>query len=165
MKSKDLQQLVLSKHESDDTIAKIYRDLNGAISYDTVRRWCNMIGKTGAIQLSAPPDPPRTIRTKQIIQKVKKRLKRKKKVSSRVLAHELSISRTSVRRILKDGLQYHAYKVRVVPLLKGEHKATRKRFSNWIRTYFKKETTMKILLSDEKMFDIDGVYNLQNDRI
>ena len=54
MKSKDLEQLVLSKHETGDTIAKIYRDLNGAISYDTVRRWCNMIEKTGAIQLSAP---------------------------------------------------------------------------------------------------------------
>ena len=165
MKSKDLQQLVLSKYESGDTIAKIYRDLNGAISYDTVRRWCNMIGKTGAIQLSAPPGPPRIIRTKQMIQKAKNRLKRKKKVSSRILAHELSISRTSVRRILKDDLQYHAYKVRVVPLLKDEHKAKRKRFSNWMRTYFKKETTMKILFSDEKMFDIDGVYNLQNDRI
>ena len=55
-----------------------------------------MIGKTGAIQLSAPPGPPRIIRTKQMIQKVKNRLKRKKKVSSRILAHELSISRTSV---------------------------------------------------------------------
>ena len=56
-------------------------------------------------------------------------------------------------------------KVRVVPLLKGEHKAKRKGFSNWIRTYFKKKTTMKILFSNEKMFDIDGVHNLQNDRI
>ena len=46
MKSKDLQQLVLSKHESGDTIAKIYR---GTVSYDTVRRWCNMIEKTGTI--------------------------------------------------------------------------------------------------------------------
>ena len=165
MKSKDLQQLGLSKYESGDTIPKIYRDLNGAISYDTVRRWCNMIGKTGAIQLSAPSGPPRIIRTKQMIQKAKNRLKRKKKVSSRILAHELRISRTSVRRILKDDLQYHAYKVRVVPLLKDEHKAKRKRFSNWMRTYFKKETTMKILFSDENMFDIDGVYNLQNDRI
>ena len=64
MKSKDLQQLVLSKHESGDTIAKMYRDLNDAISYDTVRRWCNMIGKIGAIQLSAPRSPPHIIRTK-----------------------------------------------------------------------------------------------------
>ncbi|CAF1494287.1 unnamed protein product [Rotaria magnacalcarata] len=165
MKSKDLQQLVLSKHESGDSIAKIFRDLNGAISYDTVIRWCNMIEKTGAIQLSAPPGPPGIIRTKQMIEKVKTRLKCKKKVSSRILAHELSISRTSLRRILRDDLQYHAYKMRVVPLLKDEHKTKRKRFSHWIRTYFKKETTMKILFSDEKMFDIDGVYNSQNDRI
>ncbi|CAF4992662.1 unnamed protein product [Rotaria socialis] len=83
-----------------------------------------------------------------------------------MLAHELSISRTSVRRILRDDLQYHAYKMRVVPLLKDEHKAKRKtKISNWIRTYFKKKTTMKILFSDEKMFDIDEVYNSQNDRI
>ena len=68
MKSKDLQRLVLSKYESGDTAAKIYRDLNGAISYDTVRRWCNMMEKTGAIQLSAPSDPPcNIIHTKQMI--------------------------------------------------------------------------------------------------
>ena len=79
MKSKDLQQPVLSTHESGDTLAKIYRNLNGAISYDTVRRWCNMIVKTGTIQLSAPPGLPRIIRTKQMIEKVKNRLKRKKK--------------------------------------------------------------------------------------
>ena len=92
MKSKDLQQLVLSKYESGDTIPKIYRDLNGAISYDTVRRWCKMIEKTGAIQLSAPPGLLRIIRTKQMIQKAKNLLKCKKKVSSRILAHELRIS-------------------------------------------------------------------------
>ena len=28
-----------------------------------------------------------------------------------------------------------------------------------------KEDTMKILFSDEKLFDIDGIYNTQNDRI
>ena len=79
MKSKDLQQLVLSKYESGDTIAKIYRDLNGAISYDTMRRWCNMIGKTRAIQLSAPSGPPRIICTKQMIQKSEKSLKAQEK--------------------------------------------------------------------------------------
>ena len=127
MKRKDLQQLVLSKYESGDTIAKIYRDLNGAISYDTVRRWCNMIGKTDAIQLSAPSGPPTYYSYKTNDSKSKKSLKAQKKVSSRILAHELIISRTSVHRILKDDLQYHAYKVRVVPLLKDEHKDKRKK--------------------------------------
>ncbi len=41
----------------------------------------------------------------------------------------------------------------------------RKKFDNWIWTNFRKEETTKILFSDEKMFDIDGVYNSQNDRV
>ena len=39
------------------------------------------------------------------------------------------------------------------------------KFANWIRTNFRKENTTNILFLDEKMFDIDGVYNSQNDRI
>jgi len=34
-----------------------------------------------------------------------------------------------------------------------------------VRNNFRKEDTLKILFSDEKMFDIDGIYNAQNDRI
>ena len=41
----------------------------------------------------------------------------------------------------------------------------RVKFVNWIRTKFRKENTMKILFSDEKMFDIDGIYNFQNHQI
>ena len=58
-----------------------------------------------------------------------------------------------------------AYKIQNEPLLTNEHKEKRVKFANWIRTNFRKENTMKILFSDEKMFDIDGIYNTQNDRI
>ena len=51
------------------------------------------------------------------------------------------------------------------PLLTSVHKAKRLKFANWIRTDFRKEDTMRILFSDEKLFDIDGIYNSQNDRI
>ena len=49
--------------------------------------------------------------------------------------------------------------------LTDQHNASRKRFANWIRTNFRKEDTMKMLFSDEKIFDIDGLYNSQNERI
>ena len=39
------------------------------------------------------------------------------------------------------------------------------KFANWVRHNFRKEDTLQILFSDEKMFDIDGIYNAQNDRI
>ena len=165
MKSKDFQKLVLSKYEIGDGPTKIFRDLNGAISLPTIERWCKSIHDTGSINLSCSSGRPRTIRTKAAIRKVKNRCERGKHVSSRKLARDLNISRTSVRRILKDDLGLRAYKILNEPLLTDEHKEKRVWFANWIRTNFRKEDTMKILFSDEKMFDIDGVYNSQNDRI
>ena len=57
------------------------------------------------------------------------------------------------------------YKKIVEPRLTDVQKAKRVQFANWIRRHFRKEATMRILFSDEKMFDIDGVYNAQNDRV
>ena len=44
-------------------------------------------------------------------------------------------------------------------------KLKREKFATWIRTNFKKEGTFKILFSDEKIFDNDGVCNAQNNRM
>ena len=49
------------------------------------------------------------------------------------------------------------------PLLADKHKERRMKYANWMRTNFRKENTMNILFSDEKIFDIDGIYNSQND--
>ena len=49
------------------------------------------------------------------------------------------------------------------PFLTDEHKEKRMKFANWSRTNFRKENTMNILFSEEKIFDIDGVYNFRND--
>ena len=165
MKSKDLQRLVLSKYEKGEGSSEIFRHLNGALCLRTVKRWCKMIRETGSIELSTSPGRSRTIRAKESIKKVKHRLNRKKKVTSRKLAVELNISRTSVRRILKNDLLLRPYKKIVEPLLTDEHKEKRKKFSNWVRRRFRKENTMKILFSDEKLLDIDGIYNSQNNRI
>ena len=50
-------------------------------------------------------------------------------------------------------------------MFRDKHKAKRLKFANWVRTNFRKEDAMKILFSDEKLFDIDEMYNSQNDRI
>ena len=78
MKSKDLQKLVLSKYEKGEGPSEIFRHLNGALCFRTVKRWCKMIRETGSIELSTSPGRSRTIRTKESIKKVKHRLNRKK---------------------------------------------------------------------------------------
>ena len=164
MKSEDLQKAVTLKHQNGDYPTKIFHDLNGVVGLATIKRWCEMIDEIGSINLTKPPGLARTVRTKEAIQKVQRKLK-KSKVSSRKLALELGMSRTSARRILRDDLGCRSYKCVIEPALTEEHKEKRKKIANWIRANFRKQETLKILFSDEKMFDIDGVYNTQNDRI
>jgi transposase len=71
------------KYKNGESLAKSCRDLSGAVSYVTIRRWFKPITNTGSTNLSKPPDQIRTARTKEAIQKVKDRLKRKKPVSAR----------------------------------------------------------------------------------
>ena len=71
MKSKDLQNVVLSKYQNGDTTTKTHRDLNGGIGLRTIEWWCQMILQSGSIKLSSPPGGPRFARTKGNVQKVK----------------------------------------------------------------------------------------------
>ena len=73
MKNKDLQKLAFSKYEAGRTPKKLFQDLNGAVSYRTVKRWCKMILET--IDLSKPSGCHRTVRKKATIQKIKRKSK------------------------------------------------------------------------------------------
>jgi len=165
MKSKDLQKVIFRKYEDGDSPTKIFRDLNGSLSLDTIKRWFKMIRDTGSIQLSTPPGRPRISRTSKVIQKIKHKLDQKKLISVRSLAKKYGISKSSAHRILKEDLELYPYKMIIEPKLTDEHKIKRKKFANWVFNNFRKEDTMRILFSDEKMFDIDGIYNSQNQRI
>ena len=133
MKSKDLQKLVLSKYEAGQTPKNIFQDLNGAVSYRTVKQWCQMIRRTGAIDLSKPSVCHRTAHTKAVIQKIKRKSKGSKRISCRKLALEMDISFSNAYRILGKDLKMMPYKKTVEPLLKDDHKAQRKKFANWAR--------------------------------
>ena len=124
MKSKNFQNLVLSKYQNGDGPTKMFRNLNGFVSLRTTERWCKAVKVIGSINLSSPLGRQRTI------QKIKHRLERRKPVSSRKTARQLSISRISIRRILRNDLGLRIYKVQNEPLFTNEHKEERVKFAN-----------------------------------
>ena len=132
MKSIDLQKLVLSKYQKGETSSKFFYDLNGSVRIRTIQRWCKMIKEKGNIELRYTSGRSRTSRTKKNIKKVKNRLNRKKKVSVRILAQEMSISKDSVHRILQEDLNCLAYKKRIEPLVTDAQKTKRIQFSIWV---------------------------------
>ena len=75
-----------------------------------------------------------------MIQKVRKRMKRNRRVSVRKLAGELDIFNGSVVRILKQDIGYRSYKKRVEPTLTDFEKSKRMKFATWLRQNFRKKT-------------------------
>ena len=69
-----------------------------------------MIKGTRSINLLMSPDYPRTIRTKANIHKAKSRLVQRRRASTRKLAVEMCISRTSAQLMFRKDLSYFPYK-------------------------------------------------------
>ena len=163
MKSKDLQNWYFQGTKKLKGSSEIFRHLNGALCLRTVKRRWKMILKTDSVKLSVLSDCRLPIiRTKKWIKKVKDCLNRKKKVTSRKLAVQLNVSRTSLRRILQNDLPLRPLKKIVELLLIDEHKEKTQKCT---KTISKRNDTMKILFLNEKLFDRDGIYNCQNDYI
>ena len=59
MKSKDFQNLVLSKYQNGNGPTKSFRDLNGSVSLWTIEWWCKAVRDAGSINLSSPLDRQR----------------------------------------------------------------------------------------------------------
>lgn len=165
MKSKDVQEIVLSKLQNGQFATQISLDLNGMVSTRTIERWSKQYSETGSIELSHSTGRRRSARTKAAIKKVKQWGKGKSRKSVRIFARKLNVSRESVRRIMKHDLQCKPYKVYKQPKLTEDHKRRRVQFANWIRNNFKKSQAKRIVFSDEKLFSVDGVWNRQNERI
>ena len=145
MNSIDLQTAVKNKYENGDGPTKIYRDLGGVVSLRTIRLWVQTLNKTGSIDLSHLSGRPRTVRTKANISKVKYHLAHKKTVSTKRLAAEMNILRTSAQRMLRKDLGCFPYKQTKQPKLTNLQKRKRVKLANWILNYYTKEDTQKWL--------------------
>ena len=104
MKSKDLQNIVLSKCKKYESLTEIHRHLSGAISLATIKTWCQMVGQSATSYMYCSTESQGT---KENIQKVKKHLHRKQGISSKTFE---GTTVTSVRRILKINLGLKPYK-------------------------------------------------------
>ena len=69
MKSKNLQNIVLSKYQKDHTPTEIHRHLNGGISLATMKNWCQMVCQSCCIQLLGARVGPRIVRALKRIYK------------------------------------------------------------------------------------------------
>ena len=158
-----IRKLIKSYIDSGLTAPEIYYKLNKTVSRATIYRWYTKITR-GVISAKTPPGRPRTVRTKQFIAKIKRKVCfNKKRKSANKIAKEEGCSKTTVRRVIHEDLSLKKYIKTRVPALTTNQIQKRKFFSQWIRKNFNHESCRSIMFSDEKWFDQDGQYNRQND--
>lgn len=108
-----------------------------------------------------------TALTPQKIREVANKVAKSPNVSVRRLAHEVGISFSSTRRVLKKRLKLHPYKMPVVQMISPDARMKRIEFSRWFSDKCARcpNFLRNLWWSDEAHFFLHGSGNRQNRRI
>ena len=137
-----------------------------ALSRKVILRAVTNFRMTGDASKRKSPGRHRTSRNAENCGGVKKAITQSPSKSTRRLAQQVNIPRTSVNRILKQDLRLYPYKVQVVQQLLPADKLQRKTFAEWVNNICREEEyfTQHLITSDEAHFDLSGYVNKQNCR-
>lgn len=120
---------------------------------------------TGTARRKPGSGRPRSARTKDIINKVKRRIKYNPVRSMTKMASEVNVSPSSVLRIIKKDLKMKSRARVKVPLLTAAHREARVERSRKLLNSLKHGAAGHVILfSDEKIFSVDATCNRRNDR-
>ncbi|RVE40705.1 hypothetical protein evm_014646, partial [Chilo suppressalis] len=129
--------------------------------YRTIKRY----NEDSSVDDRSRSGRPRSVRTPAVIKAVKARIQRNPKRKQKLLALQMGLSRTTVKRLLNEDLGLRAYRrktghrlnARVIDLRLKRCRVLLKRYAGKIYR--------EILFSDEKIFTVEESYNKQNDKL
>ena len=145
--------------------AKIFRLMKRFVSRGGVYKAVKRFRETESCAPRIRSTPEKPIRTKELIKKVRERLRRNPSRSARKLAKDTSVSVSTMQRLLKDDLHVYPYKFTKRQLLSN---ATKKKRLDRAKVLIKRlvvGTRPQVLWTDEKLFTVQAIHNHQNDRI
>ena len=128
-----------------------------------IMTWVNNFNETGSV-MKRRTGGNRTVRTPENIDRVRDAALRSPNRSVRLRASNLNLSQSTVRRILKEDLKFHPYKLVITQqLLEGDYNQ-RKLFCEQMQLVFNDNDNITLFTSDEAHFHLNGFVNRQNFR-
>lgn len=135
--------------------------INKQFIYRTIHRYSNTL----TVDDRKRSGRPRTVRTPAVIKAVKARITRNPVRKQKLLAIQMTVKRSSLKKIINDDLGLHAYRRRKGHLLNARLKAMRLARSRALLKQYAQNGHRKILFTDEKIFTVEENFNRQNDRV
>ena len=151
------------------TVQRLFcRQLNvardGAIpDRNTILRWVELFRTTGSVMKRTSTGRPRTARTPENFESVRRSVIESPRPSTRRRASILGLSRRSLRRILHGELNFHPHKIMLVQKLLPSDFVQRRLFCERMLEIIASDDVM-LMMSDEAHFHLDGYVNQQNCR-
>lgn len=106
----------------------------------------------------------KSMRTKQLIQKVRRRIKTNPWRSVRKMAKEMGVSNTTLQRIVKKDLHATSRAITTKQLVTEDSKEKREARAKLLLNDVKHSSGRVTIFSDEKLFCVDRVLNRRNSR-
>ncbi|KAA5621435.1 helix-turn-helix domain-containing protein [Pseudomonas aeruginosa] len=129
--------------------------------YRTIKRY----NEDSSVDDRSRSGRPRSVRTPAVIKAVKARIQRNPKRKQKLLALQMGLSRTTVKRVLNEDLGLRAYRRKTGHRLNARLMDLRlKRCRALLKRYAGKKYR-EILFSDEQIFTVEESYNKQNDKV
>ena len=155
---------IIQLHCAGIAAPSIIKQLNVAKStvYDTISHYKELGNSNDRPRTRRP----RTAQTPERIKAVRERIRRNLKRSMRLMAKQMSVSKSSMRTIVKKDLGFSPLKIRKKHLLTAAQKRKRLERSKKILNYLKDGTKLgDVIFSNEKLFTVEAKTNKQNDRV
>ncbi|CAF1264566.1 unnamed protein product [Rotaria sordida] len=129
----------------------------------TIYRLATKFDETGSMEDAPRSGRPTSITTEENMELVSESYTLNPQKSQRRAAHDLDISRSSVRRIMKE-LNLKPYKPRLLQALNEDDPDRRLEFSQWVLDSIREDPIIldRILWTDEAIFQTNGRVNRHN---
>ncbi|KIH61125.1 hypothetical protein ANCDUO_08608 [Ancylostoma duodenale] len=163
----DNHSAIVALYRSGMKPLQIFKELKSiGVSQSQVYRAIKRYLGTGSSKKRHGGGRRRTARIAANIGRLRKRLQRNPRQSSRKSSKSTGISRSTVMRIVKEDLGLKPFKLRKVQELSSAQKGNRlTRSRALLKRPANGELENMVLFSDEKIFTVEQVLNRKNDRL
>ena len=163
---KDQRSLIKIHHDLGLDPCEIFKVVKiHGINKMMVSRTVKRLSETGSSSDRKRSGRPRTVRTPDMIKRVRERVRRNPQQSPNKIAKGVKTSRSSVRRMIVDDLSLRPFKKRKVHGLTTTQKNKRRDLAKQLLSRHAGESLDLIVFSDEKLFSVQETHNNQNVRI
>ena len=131
---------------------------------NTILKWVTTFKRAGNVLKCKPQGRNRTMRTPENIERVRVDTMWSANRSVRLRAASLGMHKSTVRRILRNDLSFHPYKIQVCQELLPGNYQQRVNFSQLMIELMDNNDEMILFMSDEAHFHLSGYVNKRNCR-